>query len=79
MFPAEECRDGGGLLKLLVAQRSKTSEMSVCQGLVQFNQPDGIINAFLVNKDLIGLLFLPPEVEDRENKLPGDYKPHQSE
>lgn len=79
IFPAEECRDEGGLLKLLVAQRLKTSEMSVCQGLAQFNQPDGIINAFLVDKDLIGLLSLPPGVEDRENELPGNYKPRQSE
>lgn len=47
------------------------------QGLVQFNQPHGIIYAFLVDKDLIGLLFLPPGFEDREHKLPGDYKPHQ--
>lgn len=59
IFPAEDAVSGGVLLKLLVAQRLKTSEMSLCQGLVRFNQSDSTISAFLVDKELIHLLSLP--------------------
>ena len=63
---ARGCRGGGG-------------QLSLHQGLLRFNQPDGITNVFLFNKKLIRLLSLPPVAEDRGNELPGNWKPHPSD